>query len=55
MQAWQDAIAMIDGTNDVRKNERIERSLLEKELRRNGTSMKASQQILNNLDRYNKS
>ncbi|MBW7954831.1 hypothetical protein H3C61_03385, partial [Candidatus Gracilibacteria bacterium] len=55
MKSWQDAIAMLDGTIDTRREERIERELLEKELKSQGTSLHQSDAMLSNLDKYNES
>lgn len=53
MKSWQDAIAMLDWTLDNREQERQERKLLEAEFRVNGTSLNSSNNILNNLSKYN--
>lgn len=53
MKSWQDAIAMLDWTLDDRQYERQERKLLEAELRVNWTSLNASNNVLNNLAKYN--
>lgn len=55
MKSWQDAIAMLDGTYDIRAYERRERQLLEQELRSKWLSMNASNNVLKNLDKYNES
>lgn len=55
MKSWQDAIAILDGTWPDRDNERLERKLLEKEMKRNGTSMNSSDNMLKNLSKYKES
>lgn len=54
MKSWQDAIAMLDWTIDTRREERIERELLEKELKSQWTNLHQSDAMLSNLDKYNK-
>ncbi len=53
MKSWQDAIAILDWTMDIRSEERNERQLLEKELKRQWTNMHQSDAMLSNLDKYN--
>ena len=52
---WQDAVAMLNGTLDDKEYERRQRELLEQELNHQGTSLRASENILSNFDRYNDS
>lgn len=53
IRSWKEAIAILDWSLNNREYEKLERDLLEKELSRNGTSLKASETILNNLKKYN--
>ncbi len=53
MKSWQDAIAMLDWTLSDREQERQERKLLEAQFRVNWTSLNSSNNILNNLSKYN--
>lgn len=55
IEYWQDAIAMLNGTMDDKAYERRQRELLEQELNHQWTSLRASESILNNFDRYNDS
>lgn len=53
MKSWQEAIAMLDGTMDIRQYEARERELLEQELKNQGLSMNASHAVLRNLEKFN--
>lgn len=53
IKSWQEAIAMMDGTNDKRKYEKKERELLQKQMAKDGTNMNGSANALKNLDKYN--
>lgn len=53
IQLWQDGIAILNGTLENHEYERLERTLLEKELRRQWLSMNASNKVLDNLDKFN--
>lgn len=53
IKSWQDAIAILDWTWPDRNNERLERKLLEKEMKRNWTSLQSSENLLKNLSKYN--
>lgn len=53
IKSWQDAIAILNWSWPDKNNERLERKLLEKEMRRNWTSLQSSNILLKNLSRYN--
>lgn len=53
MKSWQDAIAILDWSWPDRNNERLERKLLTKEMKRNWTSVQSSDNMLKNLSKYN--